>query len=187
MNVHAPPVDLASIHPLAYVDTGTVIGARTRVWAFANIIRKATVGSDCSVGAHATLDGCQIGDGCTIGDGAFIPPGVHIGNGSFVGPAVKFCNDPWPVNRKDGWFDIDDLTSGRVWVTSTGPQVSIGAGAIILPGVILGQNCMIAAGAVVTRDVPTFSLLHRDGAIEEIDTLRNDPATPYRQRCVYRN
>lgn len=152
----------AAIHPHAHVEDA-VIGARTRVWQFASIIRAAMVGDDCTIASNAIVDGSLVGDRCIISHGAFIGPGMKIGNDVFIGPNVVFCNDYWPRTSKDGWFNMEDLVSAKVTVTEIMDGASIGAGAVLMPGIRIGRRAMIAAGAVVTYDVTENTLLRLDG------------------------
>lgn len=141
----------ASIHPAAHVDDRTVsIGARTRIWQFASVIRGAVLGEGCSVASCAIVDGAKLGNGCVISHGASINPGFVAGDRLFVGPNATICNDMWPAANKEG-FDIA-LFHDRPAVIA-GNDVSIGANAVILPGVRLGDGCLIAAGSVVDEDV----------------------------------
>jgi acetyltransferase-like isoleucine patch superfamily enzyme len=156
----------AYVHHYAVVEDST-IGARTRVWHGASIIRKSVVGSDCTIGANAVVDGSRVGDGCSIGSGAQIHPGVLIGDDVFIGPGVIFCNDAWPSVSKEG-FDLQPLIEGSFIVTVVEHNVNIGAGAIILPGVVIYEGAVVAAGATVTRDLMSGHILHRDGAVMKI-------------------
>jgi UDP-2-acetamido-3-amino-2,3-dideoxy-glucuronate N-acetyltransferase len=159
----------AQIHPAAHVDRESVtIGARTKVWQFASVIRGAAVGDDCSIASCAIVDGAELGDRCIVSHGAFIDPGMTIGNDVFIGPHVALCNDFWPRVSKDGWYDVRDLIDGKVIVTQICDGASIGANAVLMPGVRIGEHCMIAAGAVVTGDVPSGHLYGRDGVYRPI-------------------
>lgn len=169
----------AVIHPLACVENAAV-GARTRVWQFASVIRNAIVGADCKIASNAIVDGCRLGDRCLVSHGAFLDPGIRIGSDVFIGPHVALCNDIWPRVDKAGWFDMDKLISGEVIVTEIHDGASIGANAVLLPGVTIGGGAMIAAGAVVLRDVPSMHLWSRDGLISPIDSAR----IPDRRRAV---
>lgn len=164
---HAP-----SFHPDARIHSDCAIGAGTVVWQFASIIRNARIGEDCKVAACAIVDGATVGDRSTLGYGAFVCPGIAIGDEVFIGPYATFCNDPWPRASKDGWFDIHDLIGGRVIVTRVCNGASIGAQAIIMPGVKIGERAMIAAGATVDRDVPPDMLFRSDGLLSDINEAR---------------
>lgn len=162
----------AQIHPQAEVKNSS-IGARTRVWQFASVIRHAHVGDDCSIASCAIVDGADVGDGSIVSHGAFIDPGIVVESGVFIGPQVSLCNDFWPRAHRRGWFDIEDLISGKVVVTRVENSASIGANAVIMPGLVIGVRAMVAAGAVVTKDVPMDHLYRRDGVILPIDPARD--------------
>jgi UDP-2-acetamido-3-amino-2,3-dideoxy-glucuronate N-acetyltransferase len=157
------------IHPCALVSSGTEIGEATSVWQFASVIRGARVGSRCTVAAGALIDASEVGDDCLIGAGAQIHPGIKIWSGVFIGPGVIFCNDRWPSVDKNG-FDGAALLSKEFVTTVVEAGASVGAGAIILPGIILGVGCMIAAGARVSRTVPPVHLHKADGSIIPIES-----------------
>jgi UDP-2-acetamido-3-amino-2,3-dideoxy-glucuronate N-acetyltransferase len=155
----------ARIHPLAHVENAH-IGARTRVWQFASVIRGTVLGADCNVASCATLDGPVFGDRCIISQGVAMGPGFLFGSDIFVGPNVTICNDRWPTTSKQG-FDLTALQRGR-WAVIVMDGASIGANAVVLPGVTIGARAMIAAGAVVERNVPADYLLRRDGQVVPI-------------------
>ena len=161
----------AFIDPLAKVDSGCVIGARTRVWQFASVIRNAAIGDDCSIASCAIVDGSDIGNGTIVSHSAFIDPGIVIGNEVFIGPHVNLCNDAWPRADKTGW-DAAALISGEFVTTRIKDGASLGAGVTVLPGVVIGAGAMIAAGAVVDKDVPDCHLFKRDGSMVPIDPAR---------------
>lgn len=105
-------------------------------------IGECEIGDESIVHSHVWIgDNVKIGDRCRIQAFTFIPTGVTIGNDVFLGPRVTFTNDKYPPSKE--WKD-----------TIVFDGVSIGAGAIILPGITLGKGCKIGAGAVVTKDVP---------------------------------
>jgi UDP-2-acetamido-3-amino-2,3-dideoxy-glucuronate N-acetyltransferase len=172
----APPegwAETAEIHAQAECDHDTYIGAGTRVWQFASVIRGARIGEDCSIASCAIVDGGRLGDRVIISHGAFIDPGILIGSDVFVGPHVSMCNDGWPRASKEG-FRMDLLLSGELITTRIEDGASIGANAVLLAGVMIGRSAMIAAGAVVTRNVPPWHLFKRDGKIVEIDRRQVD-------------
>jgi acetyltransferase-like isoleucine patch superfamily enzyme len=156
----------AFVHPLACVENAS-IGARSRVWQFASVIRKAVIGADCRIATCAIVDASQIGDRSIVSHGAFVDPGMRIGSEVFIGPHVIFCNDRWPRAHKDG-FDLDAILAGGIVVTEVLDGASIGAGAIVMPGLTIGAGALVAAGAVVTADVPERCLWGRDGRLTEI-------------------
>lgn len=151
-----------NIHPQAWVDDTIFVGARTRIWQFATVIRGARLGDDCNVAASATVDGAVLGNNCIVCHGAFVVPGCFIGNRVFIGPNVSFCNDKWPKPDKTG-FEQEKLASLKDWVVIVGDDVSIGANSVILPGVVLHENAVIAAGSVVTKSVPAGHLWKKGG------------------------
>jgi len=123
------------------VDRST-IGYGTELWNFINIY-DSVIGEFCKIASHVEIGGSKIGDRCKIEAFVFIPPGVTIGNNVFIGPRVAFANDKYP-NADPVW------TRGNITVED---NVSIGMGAIILPGVVIGEHSFIAAGALVTKNV----------------------------------
>lgn len=149
------------------VDDGVVLGAGTRIWQFASVIRGAVLGDHCVVGAAANIDGARLGSRCRVGHTASLHPGLLAGDEVFFGPGSIVCNDPWPRVRATD-FDLKKLLDGFVCVR-IGNQASIGAGAIVLPGRTIGDSAMISAGAVVEVDVPAGFLLKRTGELVEID------------------
>lgn len=150
------------IHVKAHVTPDCVIGDGSVVWQFASVTGGTVLGRDCSVSPFAMLHGPVFGDCCRIGGGVMMGPGFKIGDGVFIGPNVTLCNDAWPRAYKDGYepgaFD------GTSWAVVIGSGASIGSGAVVLPGVRIGADAMIAAGSVVIRDVPAGHL-YRDGKV----------------------
>ena len=141
------------IHPLALVHADCEIGEGTSVWQFASVIRGARLGPGSSVAACAIVDGSRLGARARIGHGAQVHPGVVAGDDLFVGPGAILCNDAWPWLESED-FDLSALIEGRAVSVLIEDRVTIGAGAIVLPGVRLGAGCVVAAGVVVRRDVP---------------------------------
>lgn len=156
----------AFIHPLAHVDDTCGINADVKVWQFASVTRGTVLGPGCSVAPFAVLDGPRFGSRCIVSMHVAMGPGFLIGDDVFIGPSVTFCNDAWPTVDKAGWH-AEDFHKGAVTIR-VGNGSSIGANAVILPGVVIGDGCMIAAGAVVSRDVPDHCLRRRDGTDDPI-------------------
>lgn len=157
----------ASIHPKAHVQDAAV-GARTTVWQFASVTGGTVLGVDCSVSPFAMLHGPRFGDRCVISGGVMMGPGFEIGDDVFVGPGVVLANDLWPRADKGGW-DVEMLRDGRCTAVIIGNGASLGANAVILPGVRVGAGSFVAAGAVCDRSVPACSLFRRDGSIVPIN------------------
>lgn len=139
-------------HSTALVESDEV-GAGTRIWAFAHVMKGAVVGQDCKIGDHAYIEsGASLGDRVTVKNGCLIWHGVHIGDDVFVGPNVVFTNDMRPRVRyqttSDDWLD-----------TEVGDRASLGANSTILSGIRIGRNALVGAGSVVTRDVPDHAIV----------------------------
>ncbi|MBI5613623.1 N-acetyltransferase [Candidatus Gottesmanbacteria bacterium] len=113
-----------------------------------------TIGDETKIGAFIEIKkGVIIGRRCKIEPFVFIPEGITIDDGVFIGPHVSFTNDPYPkAINPDGSLKLEcNWTAKKTRVMS---GASIGAGAVILPGITIGKNAMVGAGAVVTKDVP---------------------------------
>jgi UDP-2-acetamido-3-amino-2,3-dideoxy-glucuronate N-acetyltransferase len=133
------------IHALADVQC-TSIGEASRVWQFVVILPGAVIGADCNICSHCLIEGdVKIGDRVTVKSGVQLWDGLRVGNDVFIGPNASFTNDRFPRSRQ---------RPERFLETSIGDGASIGAGAVILPGITIGNRAMVAAGAVVTRSVP---------------------------------
>jgi UDP-2-acetamido-3-amino-2,3-dideoxy-glucuronate N-acetyltransferase len=140
------------VHPRALVETET-IGEGTRVWAFAHVMKGATIGRNCNICDHSFVESnVVIGDGVTIKNGVSIWDGVSLGNHVFVGPNAVFTNDLNPraeVKKTREQFLATEVQEG----------VSIGANATIVCGITIGRYAFVGAGAVVIRDVPPYALI----------------------------
>jgi acetyltransferase-like isoleucine patch superfamily enzyme len=150
------------VHPLALCESRAV-GAGTRVWAFAHVMAGAVVGRDCRIGGHAFLEtGARIGDRVTVKNQVMVWAGVEIGDEVFVGPGVCFTNDRVPRSPRMRLPPIARrYRDGQGWLATTrvGHGASLGAGSVILAGVTIGAYAMVAAGAVVTGNVPAHALV----------------------------
>jgi acetyltransferase-like isoleucine patch superfamily enzyme len=136
----------ARIHPLALVDAGAEVGARTQIWQFAIVLSGARVGADCNINCHTFVEGgAVIGDRVTLKAGVYVWDGVTMEDEVFCGPNATFTNDKRPRSRQ---------RPDKFARTLVCRSASIGAGAVILPGITIGAGAAIGAGAVVTRDVP---------------------------------
>ena len=142
---------MISIHPTALV-ASTQIGEGTRVWAFVNILEGAKIGKDCNICDRCFIENqVVLGDRVTIKCGISLYDGIVLEDDVFVGPDVTFSNDVRPRSGKH-------LAAYPRTLVRTG--ASLGAGAIILPGVRIGRFAMVGAGSLVTRDIPDFALVY---------------------------
>jgi acetyltransferase-like isoleucine patch superfamily enzyme len=132
------------IHERALVESDT-IGSGTRIWAFAHVMPGAVIGADCNLCDHTYVEGdVIIGDRVTIKSGVYLWDGLRVQDDVFIGPQATFTNDRLPRSKQPFEHQVTTLRRGA----------SIGAGAVILPGVTVGERAMVGAGAVVTKDVP---------------------------------
>lgn len=141
-------------HPKALVDQGADIGARTRVWAFAHVMSGAQVGSDCNICDYAFVEsGVRLGNQVTVKNGVQIYRGVEVADDVFLGPGCVFTNHRIPrafiKSPEEAWLQ-------KTWIQR---GATIGAGAVIICGNTIGRYAFVAAGAVVTRDVPDHALV----------------------------
>ena len=129
------------------------IGKGTKFWhkELSNI-GDCIIGKNCTIHSHVWIaDRVSIGNNVKIQAFSFIPQGVRIGNNVFIGPRVTFTNDKHPPSNE--WL-----------ITIVSDDVSIGAGAVILPGLTIGKGAKIGAGAIVTKDVPEKTLVYGNPA-----------------------
>ncbi len=147
------------VHPAA-INESDQIGPGTRIWAFAHVLKGAVIGEQCNIGDHCFVEGgARIGNGVTVKNGVSVWEGVTLEDFAFVGPNAVFTNDKFP--RSPRHPAIKERYADKGWLVKTTVRegATIGANAIIVCGVTLGRFAMVAAGAVVTRDVPDFTLV----------------------------
>lgn len=146
------------IHPTADVSPRAQIADGAQIWHQAQVREGASIGRNCIVGKGVYVDfDVQIGDNCKLQNGAFLYHGATLEDGVFVGPGAILTNDRQPraINPDGSLKAADDWQVGPILI---GYGASIGAGCIVLPGVVVGRFAMAAAGAIVTRDVPPHGL-----------------------------
>lgn len=127
------------------------MGARSRIWAWAHVLPGAVIGTDANICDHTYVEtGVVLGNRVTVKCGVFLWDGVTAEDDVFIGPAAVFTNDLAPRSgQRLGEWALTRLAQG----------CSIGANATVLAGHRIGRYAMVAAGAVVTRDVPDFALV----------------------------
>ena len=137
-------------HPQALVETNR-IGPGTRIWAFAHVLPGAVIGADCNVCDHVFVENdVVVGDRVTIKCGVQLWDGVTLEDDVFVGPNATFTNDRFPRSR---------VRPPAFLRTIVKAGASIGANATILPGLTIGRNAMVGAGALVRSDVPPKAIV----------------------------
>ena len=147
------------IHPSADVDDGVEIGDGTSVWHLVHVRTGAKVGRDCILGRGSYIGaGVVMGDNCKVQNYALVYEPAVLGDGVFIGPAAVLTNDEYPrAVAPDGALkSADDWHAVGVTI---GEGASIGARAVCVAPVTIGAWATVAAGAVVTRDVPAFGLV----------------------------
>ena len=141
------------VHESSYVDENVQIGEGTKIWHFCHIQSGARIGKHCSLGQNVNVAGnVTIGDDVKIQNNVSIYEGVELEDGVFCGPSCVFTNDLTPRAR---------YPKGRENYKRTLVKegASIGANATIVCGHTVGKFAMVAAGAVVTKDVPDYALV----------------------------
>jgi UDP-2-acetamido-3-amino-2,3-dideoxy-glucuronate N-acetyltransferase len=142
------------VHPSAIVDEGAEIGAGTRIWHFSHLSPRSVIGEGCSLGQNVFVaNQVRIGNGVKIQNNVSVYQGVTLEDYVFCGPSMVFTNVRIPraaFPRNTG----DDYAP-----TLVKHGASIGANATVVCGVTIGEWAFVAAGAVVTRDVPAYALM----------------------------
>lgn len=149
----------ARIHPTAFVHEQAVVGQDTAIWHMAQVREDARLGAQCVIGQGAYIGaGVHVGDRVKVQNYALIYEPAYLDDGVFVGPGVVFTNDRHPRA-----ITVEGVAKSAVDWTPVGVTVrygaSIGARAVCVAPVTIGRWAMVAAGAVVTRDVPDFALV----------------------------
>ena len=151
------------VHPTADVSTDAVVGDGTQVWHEAQVREGARIGRHCRLGKGVYIDtNVSVGDHCKLQNGATVYQGVTIGDRVFVGPHAVFTNDLYPRAARTDWRTYPGEDKSPPWEvvrTVVRDGASIGANATILCGIEIGENAMVGAGAVVTKDVPRHALV----------------------------
>lgn len=127
------------------------IGQGTKIWAFSHVLPGAIIGRDCNICENVFIENeVIIGDRVTIKNGVQIWDGIIVEDDVFIGPNTTFSNDRYPRSKNLNYvMERTIIKKGA----------SIGANATVLPGISIGEGAMVGAGAVVTRNVPAFSVV----------------------------
>lgn len=141
------------------IDASAVVDATAVIWHYAVVLRGAVIGPNVSIGSHCEIGrNARIGRDSRIGSGTFIPPHAVIGERVFIGPHVMMCDDRHPRVHPPGhppYFPEPPVIAN---------DAVIGAGAVLLPGVRIGKMARVAAGALVTKDVPDHGCVKSEPA-----------------------
>lgn len=141
------------VHESSYVDENVEIGQGTKIWFFCHIQQGAKIGENCSLGQNVNIsNNVVIGNQCKIQNNVSIYEGVELEDGVFCGPSCVFTNDLTPRAKYP-------KGSSNYKKTLVKEGASIGANATIVCGHTIGKCAMVAAGAVVTKDVPDYALV----------------------------
>jgi acetyltransferase-like isoleucine patch superfamily enzyme len=137
----------SQIRPGAIYSTAKV-GDNTRTGHNFLVRENTTVGNGCLIGTNVVIDNdCQIGDNCSFQTGAYIPTGSKIGNRVFLGPNASLTNDKNPLRTE---YNPEPITIED--------DATIGSNATLMPGITIGEGAFVAGGAVVTKDLPAWTL-----------------------------
>ena len=140
----------SQIRPGAIYSTAKV-GKNTRTGHNFLVRENTIIGNGCLIGTNVVIDNnCQIGDNCSFQTGAYIPTGTKIGKRVFLGPNASLTNDKNPLRTE---YKPEPVTLED--------DVTVGSNATLMPGIKVGEGAFIAGGAVVTKDVPAWTLAKR--------------------------
>jgi UDP-2-acetamido-3-amino-2,3-dideoxy-glucuronate N-acetyltransferase len=145
------------VHESSYVDEGAEIGKGTKIWHFSHVMPRTRIGPDCNIGQNVLVSpDVIIGRNVKIQNNVSLYTGVVVEDDVFLGPSMVFTNVVNPrshVSRKDEY---------RKTLVRQG--ASVGANATIVCGTTIGRYAFVGAGAVVTKDVPDYALVHGNPA-----------------------
>jgi UDP-2-acetamido-3-amino-2,3-dideoxy-glucuronate N-acetyltransferase len=156
-------------HESAYVDEGADIGDGTKIWHFAHIMPRAVIGQNCSIGQNVLVsNNVSIGNGVKIQNNVAVYEGVTLEDYVFCGPSMVFTNVRTPRS------EFPRNTNSDYGKTLVKRGSSIGANATIVCGVTLHECAFVAAGAVVTKDVPAYAMAYGDALTFDVQGNATD-------------
>lgn len=136
-------------HPLSDCQNQN-IPVNTNIWQFCVVLPKAQIGENCNICSHCFIENdVKIGNNVTVKSGVQLWDGITLEDDVFIGANVSFTNDRYPKSKNKNW---------KLEETKVRRGASIGAGSTILCGIEIGEESMIGAGSVVTKDVPAGEL-----------------------------
>ena len=142
------------VHESSYIDDNVVIGEDTKIWHFSHVQKDTKIGSGCTIGQNVNIaSNVSVGNYVKIQNNVSVYEGVELHDYVFCGPSMVFTNIKLPRSE----FPQND--SGLFLKTIVKKSASIGANATIVCGITIGEYALIGSGAVVTKDVPPYSLV----------------------------
>lgn len=140
------------VHPSSYVDEGVTVGKGTKIWHFSHIQKGAVIGENCSLGQNVNIgNNVHIGNGVRIQNNVSVYEGVELEDNVFCGPSCVFTN----VGTPRAHFPVHGVYTGTV----IREGASLGANCTVICGHDVGRSALIAAGAVVTKNVKDYALM----------------------------
>lgn len=138
------------IHHLSDVQSKD-IGENTRIWQFVVVLPGAKIGNNCNICANCFIENdVVVGDNVTVKCGVQLWDGLVVEDDVFIGPNVTFTNDKYPKSGNHNFVALKTIVK---------KGASIGANATILPGITIGENALIGAASIITKDVPDGTLV----------------------------
>lgn len=132
------------IHALSDVQSKN-IGKDTNIWQYCVVLPNAKIGDNCNICSHCFIENdVVIGNNVTVKNGVYLYDGITVEDDVFIGPNATFCNDRYPKSKNKD-FKLEPVVIKK--------GASIGANATILPGVTIGENALVGADVIVTKDV----------------------------------
>lgn len=140
------------VHPSSFVDEGAQVGGGTKIWHFSHVQKGAVIGADCSLGQNVNIAcNVRVGNGVRIQNNVSVYEGVELEDNVFCGPSCVFTN----VTTPRAHFPVHGVYAG----TLIKEGASLGANSTVVCGHTVGKSALIAAGAVVTKDVKDYALM----------------------------
>ena len=142
------------IHESSYIDDNVVVGDGTKIWHFSHLQSGSKIGKNCSIGQNVNVgSNVKIGNKVKIQNNVSVYEGVELEDYVFCGPSMVFTNIKFPRS------EFPQRESNLYVKTLVKKSASIGANATIICGVTIGEYALIGSGAVVTKDIPPYSMV----------------------------